>query len=242
MKRPGLTLLAVLGAACGSHGLPGRPPVEAEQGGPRQVTDFSLLYGSNCAGCHGPQGQGGPSVELGSPVYLALAPDAVLRQVTAEGVPGTAMPAFAESAGGMLTEAQVEVLVQGMRARWGKPDALGGVQAPSYAAREKGDAGRGAHAFGVFCAHCHGVEGRGGARASSIVDGTYLALVSDQHLRTTVLVGRPDLGAPDWRSDVPGKALSAEDVSDVVAFLASQRLPFPGQPYPQGRTSAGEKK
>jgi hypothetical protein len=63
------------------------------------------------------------------------------------------------------------------------------------------------------------------------VDGSYLALVSDQNLRTTVIVGRPDMGAPDWRGDLPGKPLSEQDVSDVVAWLAAQRPLFPGQPY-----------
>jgi hypothetical protein len=55
------------------------------------------------------------------------------------------------------------------------------------------------------------------------VDASYLALVSDQNLRTTVIAGRPELGAPDWRGDVAGKPLSAEQVSDVVAWLAAQR-------------------
>ena len=76
-------------------------------------------------------------------------------------------------------------------------------------------------------------------RASSIVDGSYLALVSDQNLRTTVIVGRPELGAPDWRGDVPGKPMSPEDVSDVVAWLAAQRPQFPGQPYSSALQSEG---
>jgi hypothetical protein len=63
------------------------------------------------------------------------------------------------------------------------------------------------------------------------VDGSYLGLVSNQGLRTTIIVGRPELGAPDWRGDVPGKAMSPGDVSDVVAWLAAQRPQFPGQPY-----------
>ena len=70
-----------------------------------------------------------------------------------------------------------------------------------------------------------------GARASSIVDGSYLALVSDQGLRTTVIAGRPELGAPDWRGNVPGRTMTSQDISDVVAWLSAQRPPFPGQPH-----------
>ena len=229
-----------LSAGCGR--LPGRPSVGAEAVRPSQQLDFAVLYGSNCAGCHGPDGRGGASVELGDPVYLAFADDGVLARVTANGVPGTAMPAFAQSAGGMLTDAQVQALVHGMRTRWGKPDVLRGAEPPPYAVAQQGDAVRGAQAYATFCASCHGPAGRGGSKASAIVDGTYLALVSPQHLRTTVLVGRPDLGAPDWRSNVPGRPMTAGDVSDVVAWLSRQRPAFPGQPYPSGSAGAGERK
>jgi mono/diheme cytochrome c family protein len=152
------------------------------------------------------------------------------------------MPAFAQSAGGMLTDAQVEALVHGMRELWGRPEVLRGAEAPPYLAASEGDVARGAQAYAVFCAACHGAGGRGAAKASSIVDGTYLALVSAQHLRTTVLVGRPDLGAPDWRSNVQGRPMTSEEVTDVVAWLSSQRPAFPGQPYPSGTASAGERK
>jgi cytochrome c oxidase cbb3-type subunit 3 len=228
-------------AACDGR-FPGRPAPLTEPLHPSQQLDFTVLYASNCAGCHGPDGLGGASVQLGDPLYLAFADDAVLTQVTANGVPGTAMPAFAQSAGGMLTDAQVQALVHGMRTRWGKPDVLRGTEAPPYAATEAGDAVRGAQAYATFCARCHGPTGRGGRQATAIVDGTYLALVSAQHLRTTVLVGRPDSGAPDWRSDVPGRPMTAGDVSDVVAWLSQQRPAFPGQPYPSASAGAGERK
>jgi cytochrome c oxidase cbb3-type subunit III len=241
--RVSAALLSAVFLSAGCDGrLPGRPSVGAEAVRPSQQLDFAVLYGSNCAGCHGPDGRGGASVELGDPVYLALADDGVLARVTANGIPGTAMPAFAQSAGGMLTDAQVQALVHGMRARWGKPDVLRGAEPPPYAATQEGDAARGAQAYATFCASCHGPAGRGGSKASAIVDGTYLALVSPQHLRTTVLVGRPDLGAPDWRSNVPGRPMAAEDVSDVVAWLSRQRPAFPGQPYPSASAGPGERK
>ena len=86
--------------------------------------------------------------------------------------------------------------------------------------------------YRTYCSSCHGADGHGGSKASSIVDGSYLALVSDQQLRTIVISGRPELGAPDWRGDVPGQPMSAQEISDVVAWLSSQRPQSPGQPYP----------
>jgi hypothetical protein len=72
------------------------------------------------------------------------------------------------------------------------------------------------------------------------VNGSFLALLSDQELRTIVIVGRPELGAPDWRGDIPGKPMTAQEISDVVAWLGSQRLKFPGQPYPNISKLMGE--
>jgi cytochrome c oxidase cbb3-type subunit 3 len=173
-------------------------------------------------------------------VYLAIADDSVVRHATADGISGTSMPAFAQSAGGMLTVKQIDALVQGIREHWAQTDALRGANPPPYSSSEPGDVSRGTVAYAQFCSSCHGAGGRGGQKASSIVDGSFLALLNDQELRTIVIVGRPDLGAPDWRGNVPGKPMSPQDVSDVVAWLASQRAKFPGQPYSTSGKSTGE--
>ena len=215
-------------AACDR--LPGKP-LEAERYvPPSRVTDFASLYGENCAGCHGDDQRPGAAVALDDPVYLAVAGDDAIRHATAEGVRGTAMPAFARSAGGTLTDAQVDILVRGMRERWGKPNPPPDL--PPYAAAP-GDASRGAAVYASRCAGCHGAAGSGGPKAGSIVDGSYLALVSDQGLRTAVIVGRPKLGMPDWRGapSPPQPPMSAEEIADVVAWMTAKRQAFPGQPY-----------
>jgi cytochrome c oxidase cbb3-type subunit 3 len=199
---------------------------------PTLVMDFNVLYGENCAGCHGSQGKGGAAIPLSDPVFLAIADDATIRRIAANGVPGTPMAAFAQSAGGMLTDKQIDAIVSGIRSHWAKPDVLRDVSPPPYRAQAPGDPAHGAAAYATYCSSCHGAEGRGGKKASSIVDGSYLALVSDQDLRTNVIIGRPELGAPDWRGDVPGKPMSGQEISDVVAWLAAQRPKAPGQPYP----------
>ena len=224
---------------CGCAGAPGRPAAGDEPVVPNEITDFNVLYGQNCAGCHGDHGKGGAAIALADPVYLAVADDTVVRHATTAGISGTSMPAFAQSAGGMLTEKQIDAIVHGIREHWGQADVLRGASPPPYSSSEAGDASRGSVAYAEFCSSCHGAGGRGGQRASSIVDGSFLALLNDQELRTIVIVGRPDLGAPDWRGDVPGKAMSAQDISDVVACLASQRAKFPGQPYSNSANVTG---
>jgi mono/diheme cytochrome c family protein len=234
-----LAMCLLATTACGIREIArGRPTADSISIPPDKVMDFHSLYARNCAGCHGADGKGGAAIALGDPVYLAIADDATIRRVTADGVPGTSMPAFARRSGGMLTDAQVDVIVSGMRSRWARPDALRNVEPPPYAAEAPGDPKRGGAVFGVYCASCHGADGRGG-KASSIVDGSYLGLVSDQGLRTVVIVGRPELGAPDWRGNVPGKPMSPQDVSDVVAWLAAQRPQLPGQPYSSALQSEG---
>jgi len=207
------------------------PRVELEVVPPNEVLDFNVLYGQNCAGCHGVEGKGGAATALANPVFLAIADDAAIRRTAANGVPDTPMPAFAQSAGGMLTEKQIDAIVSGIRS-WAEPNVVGDQTPPTYTAPIPGDPQRGADAYGTYCSSCHGTNGRGGPKASSIVDGSYLALVSDQQLRTIVIAGWFELGSPDWRGDVAGRPMSAQEVSDVVAWLSSQRPKFPGRPYP----------
>jgi len=222
-------LLAMLVSGCGSpHG---QPRKGSETIAPNEVSEFSTLYGENCAGCHGAEGKGGAALALASPVYLAIADNTAIRKVIASGVRGAAMPAFAESSGGMLTDKQIDVLTSGIRARWSQAGILDAANPPAYTARSTGDTRRGEAAYKTYCESCHGPGGSGGAKGSSITDDSLLALVSDQWLRTVIITGRPELGAPDWRGNVPGRPMSEQEVTDVVAWLASQRTKNPGRPY-----------
>jgi mono/diheme cytochrome c family protein len=209
----------------------GQPAKNSEVLAPNEVLAFGTLYAENCSGCHGAEGRGGAAIAVSDPVYLAIADDAVMRKVIANGVRGTSMPAFAESAGGMLTDKQIDVITSGMRSRWSRPGILGTANPPSYAATTAGNIPRGEVAYKAYCETCHGPNGHGGAKGSAITDGSFLALVSDQGLRTLVITGRPELGAPDWRGNVPGKPMSDQEVTDVVAWLASRRVQNAGQPY-----------
>jgi mono/diheme cytochrome c family protein len=239
-----LLILGVAGVTalglCGCTNAPGRPGPSEMPVVPSEISDFSTLYAQNCAGCHGLEGKGGAAIALANPVYLAIADDVVLHRATVSGIRGTSMPAFAQSAGGMLTTKQIDVIVSGIRERWSTPDVFHGADPPPYSSSAPGDSARGSEVYATYCFSCHGAEGRGGQKARSIVDGSFLALVNDQELRTIVITGRPELGAPDWRDDLPGKPMSAQEVSDVVAWLASQRPKFPGQPFPTTAKAMGE--
>ncbi len=209
----------------------GQPRAGSETPAPNEVLDFNTLYAETCAGCHGAEGRGGAAIALADPVYLAIADDVVIRKVISNGVHGTAMPAFADSSGGMLTDKQIEVLTSEIRSRWSRHGILDAASAPAYAAKSAGSVSQGEAAYKIYCESCHGPGGRGGPKGSAVTDDSFLALVSDQGLRTVVITGRPELGAPDWRGNVPAKAMTDQEVTDVVAWLVSRRSQNPGQPY-----------
>jgi cytochrome c oxidase cbb3-type subunit III len=213
--------------------LPGQPTEAERWRAPADVSDFNQLYQENCAGCHGADGRRGVALALNDSLYLAFVSDAALQEVIADGRAGTNMPAFSQKAGGSLTEKQIDLLINGIRSKWAKPDDFKGQELPRYSVNDQspnssaspsssGDPGKGAAAYQTYCASCHGAQGTGGS-AGSIVDPNFLTMVSDQSLRTTVVVGRADLGKPDWRSNVPDHPMSPQEIDDVVAWLISRR-------------------
>ena len=220
---------AMLLCGCGSP--VGQPEKGSETLAPSQILDFDILFAQNCAGCHGQDGKGGAAIALSDPVYLAIADDTAIRKVISNGIRGTAMAAFAESSGGMLTDKQIEVITTQIRLRWSKSGILDGTNPPSYAPKSSGNPSQGEVAYKTYCESCHGPGGRGGPKGSSITDDSFLALLNDQELRTIIIAGRPELGAPDWRGNIPGKPMTDQEITDVVAWLASHRVQNPGQPY-----------
>jgi cytochrome c oxidase cbb3-type subunit 3/ubiquinol-cytochrome c reductase cytochrome c subunit len=241
-----LSCAALTSTGCNAPGRPGPGPAVAR---PDQLLDFSTLYAQNCASCHGVTGRNGAAISLANPVYLAVAGVSNIQRITALGVPGTAMPPFARSAGGMLTDQQIAILSQQMVAQWGNPYALAGITPPPYAASTKGDPVAGKRAFIKFCSSCHieafypnglptGLVSQllparpDKLAPGSLVDPAYLALISDQGLRSYIVASQTEQGPHDWRSYTPGHPMTDQEFTDVVAWLTSHRIATPGQPYP----------
>lgn len=238
-----LPLLAVLAAGCD---LPGKPR-EADRPQPAdQVMDFGVLYQTRCAGCHGADGKLGPAPPLNDPIFLAIVPDAELLRVIAEGrsvAPGqkTPMPAFAHEKGGPLTGAQVKALAEGIKKYW-EPSASSSSSLPPYLgpAARGGNKDEGGRVFARACAGCHGSHGQGEEEGGALPGGAindpaFLALISDQALRRTIITGRRDLGMPAYngKSGRPpdSQVLTSAEIDDLVALLRSWR---------QGGAGSGE--
>jgi cytochrome c oxidase cbb3-type subunit III len=182
--------LALLAALAGGCDLPGRPDPADRPVPANEVLEFSVLYGQNCAGCHGANGKLGPAPPLNDPLFRAIVPEEELHSIITQGREKVLMPAFAEEYGGPLTAAQIQVLVNeikgirykvaekgdggkavfrdanGMEPKWGSPgQPPKGV--PSYLARAVGQDGpvaskeKAATVFARACAVCHGEHGWG---------------------------------------------------------------------------------
>ena len=138
-----------------------------------------------------------------------------------------------EKTPGDLGSAQVVADANGLMPKWGKP-APAGPSIPPYlisaaiGQKQQGDAGKGMAVFTRVCADCHGEKGEGidagGQLANAINDPVFLALNSNQVLRRIIITGRADLGMPGFAIERPDfKPLTSQEISDLVALLASWR-------------------
>lgn len=198
--------------------------------------DFKTLFAQNCSGCHGADGRQGPGRILNDPLYLTISSKENIHEILVHGRPGTLMPAFAVSNGGQLTDKQIDALVYGMETEWAKPFDSKGTTVPTYdAGGLAGDTTRGKKLFARGCFACHAPGGVAGA----INNATYLELSSDQNLRTSIIVGRPDfpgVAMPDYRSLNAGHALTDQDIADLVSYLASLRPADSAMAHMEGTT------
>jgi cytochrome c oxidase cbb3-type subunit III len=216
--------LCLLASSCGE------PPRLAHTPVPQPEMNFNKLFAENCSGCHGENGRHGSAPQLNDPVYLAIADRDSISNTIKYGRSGTPMPAMGKDAGGgPLSDEQVGAIVDGMEREWSR--GVHFEQTPPVYSVEKappGDAQKGEAAYQKNCMMCHGFGSFKGA-AGAILDPHFLALVSDQALRTTMIAGWPDWGMPDWRNRIPGHPMTDQDISDVVAWLASQRPHYSGE-------------
>jgi cytochrome c oxidase cbb3-type subunit III len=236
----------LIGTACWvlalGDSLPGKPKLADKPVPAENVMDFAALYATNCAGCHGADGKSGPAPPLNDPLFRAIVPRDVLQQVVSAGRPGTPMPGFSHAHGGNLTAAQIQVLVDCIKAvadpnrtapAWGIVETAGS-DVPPYLASDRQIA-RTSKAyesirttlFARACADCHGDHGEGTDSAGAIDNSEFLALASDQFLRRLIITGLPDLGMPNYKSsdqrDSEFMPLTSAQIDDLVALLGRWR-------------------
>jgi putative heme-binding domain-containing protein len=133
-------LIVICGAAVPAAQQHGYTPQDIENGGE--------LYQTNCAVCHGPEGDGVSGVSLGSGQFRRATTDDELVRIMIGGTPGTGMPP------GSFSEGQAGTIVAYLRSL-----ATSVPRATSLT----GDANRGRSIFDGKgqCLTCHSVRGAG---------------------------------------------------------------------------------
>jgi len=204
----GLGLLMVLGSVL-SAGAQGE--ADAKHGGE--------LYVAYCAGCHGIDGQGrvGASLEA----FPGIRVNAALASTIANGVPGSVMPAWAESNGGPLSDQDIDDIAAYIQGAFDGTEPIR--PAPTYQPPQippmrdvEGDPTAGAIVYHENCAACHGEQGQG-------VFGYTLAKPwpandPQAYIRSVVNAGIDGTQMPAW--GVPnGGPLNDQQIADVSAYV-----------------------
>jgi len=144
-----LTAIGIVWASVADAQGHGYTPGDIENGG--------QLYQANCTACHGPEGDGVPSINLGSGKFRRGTTDDEIVKIIIGGIPGTAMPPSS------FSEGQAGTIVAYLRSLASSPTT----------GMLKGDAARGQALFTGKgqCQNCHSVAGvgaRGGPSLSEV--------------------------------------------------------------------------
>ena len=110
-ERSLLGLAALVVALLSGCDFPGKPNPADRPVPPEKVLEFATLFKTNCAGCHGTDGNLVPHLPSTIRYSARLCRRRNWNALSSAGRPGTPMPAFALANGGTLTAAQIRVLV-----------------------------------------------------------------------------------------------------------------------------------
>jgi cbb3-type cytochrome c oxidase subunit III len=198
--------------------------IRAERFGEREfATDPATIYGTFCAACHGPRGEGMryPGMPafpaVGNPDFLAVASDRFIRETVTHGRPGRRMPAWGEAEGGLRPEEITAVVAQVRSFADGAPPPED-VGPRRWAS---GDAAAGARLFADACASCHGERGEG-KEGPALANRRLLASATDTYLIETIRRGRRGTSMPAFGSASPAHRVLADDeIGAIVSFIRS---------------------
>ncbi len=197
------------------------------------------LYASNCAACHGPQGEGASGPQLNNRGFLHAASDGFLLGTLAMGRTGTAMLPMVKGSGGLvqIEPERLHDIVAFLRTweepeGWRTPRSLAEQSAPAI------EAGR--TLFAQLCSSCHGPNGKGSQDgedyfAPALNNPEFLAAASDGFLVATIARGRQGTPMRAFGAGAGGLAsLRAEEIADIVSFIRSWAAPNTADSQPRG--------
>src|SRR5688572_23506993 len=168
---------------------------------PADIENGGLLYQANCTACHGPDGDGVPSINLGSGKFRRGTTDDEIVKIILGGIPGTAMPPS------NFSEGQAGTIVAYLRS----------LSATPTTGMIPGNAARGQTLFTGKgqCQNCHSVAGVGGRSGPSLTEiGAARRAIE---LRRSIVDP-----AADIRSDHRPVRVAMRDGSTITGRLLNQ--------------------
>lgn len=210
--------------------------VAGAQGGEGDPEHGGELYVEYCAVCHGVDGQGRVGASLQN--FPGIDVGAALEQTISDGIPGSVMPAWAESNGGPLTDQQIDDIVAYIQASFAGTEPVEPL--PIYNPPDipplpdvEGDPAQGAVVYEGNCVMCHGENGRGyfGAPLAKNWASNQPAVF----IREVVRTGIQGTSMPAWAMEYGGP-LTEQQIDDVSAYVLTLSPSIQDQPPPQDET------
>ncbi|MEE8311855.1 MAG: c-type cytochrome [Candidatus Binatia bacterium] len=167
-----------------------------------------VVFGRDCASCHGSRGEGGIGPSLAAPDFLGAIDDGYLYRAIVDGRPGTAMPAWKH-----ISASDVAALITFISGL--------GEAAPIVlpASLPTGDSEVGSVYYEVSCSGCHGPGAIGGS-APQLANPVFLDSVSDAQLYRWIARGRSGSPMIGFLREMQGPVqLGREQIIDIIAYL-----------------------
>jgi mono/diheme cytochrome c family protein len=187
------------------------------------------------------QGRIGASLES----FPGIDASATVASTIAAGVPGSVMPAWAQSQGGPLTDDDIDDLAAYILAAFGGTEPIAPL--PTYVAptiaslpEVEGNPSAGAVVYQANCAMCHGDQGQG--RFGLTLAKSWPVADPPIYIQQVVRQGIDGTTMPAW-SQADGGPLSDEEIGDVAAFVVTLEpagaspTPVPESTGPMGSTA-----
>ncbi|MBI2881045.1 MAG: c-type cytochrome [Candidatus Tectomicrobia bacterium] len=182
------------------------------------------LYLTQCAACHGQNGEGAIGLPLNLQSFLSVAPEGYIRRSIFYGRLPRQMPPYAS----VLKKEEIEAISAYVRS-WQVRDYVG-----LDVKRVAGSVSNGKLLFNGLCAGCHGSDGLGGPQVGgghvtnamagyagpALNNPGFLKSATDGYIKATMMQGR--VGTP-MGAYLKGKQgmveLAEEEINDIVAYI-----------------------
>jgi ubiquinol-cytochrome c reductase cytochrome c subunit len=176
---------------------------KSEFGSPAQVEEGRKLFLSNCASCHGSNGEGA----VGGPSLIGVGAASVDFQVGTGRMPGQASGPQLYKKPVQFTEEQILAMAAYVASLAPGP----AIPAEEFL-RTDGDVTHGGELFRINCAMCHNAVGAGGA----LTEGKFapgLQGVTEKHVYEAMVTG------PQNMPVFSDANLTPEDKKDIISYL-----------------------